>query len=171
MARPGPVYVSVIGGYDVDEGVLVAAEEVGRRLAEQGAIVVTGGRTGVSEAAAKGAFEAGGTTMGILPGRDRSEANPYLTVAVATGIGLTRNALVAMNGDAVIALDGAFGTLSELAHALLDGTPVIGIGTWELHRPGDVQHGADAPVVNVRTAAEAVDAVFAVLGVPPITGR
>jgi hypothetical protein len=153
-----PVYVSVIGGYEVSEETLTQAEEVGRLLARRGAIVVTGGRTGVAAAASKGAFEAGGTTVGILPGRDRSDANPYLSVAVATGIGETRNALVVMNGDAVIAFDGKFGTLTEIAHALLAGTPVIGLGTWRFEPAGD---GDVADLVRVGSAAEAVDAALA----------
>ncbi|MFN8038290.1 MAG: TIGR00725 family protein [Acidimicrobiales bacterium] len=158
-------YVSVIGGYDVAPEVLAAAEEVGRGLASSGAVVVTGGRGGVSEAASKGAFEAGGTTIGILPGTDRSEANPYLTVAVCTGIGLTRNALVAMNGDVVIALDGAFGTLSELAHALLAGTPVVGFGTWRLDREPDSDRvEAEDPIVRVPTPAAAVEAALRAVG-------
>ncbi len=161
--RPArPTYVSVIGGYEVAPDVLAAAEEVGRGLAEAGAIVVTGGRGGVSEAASKGAYEAGGTTVGILPGSDRAEANPFLTVAVATGIGLTRNALVAMNGDVVVALDGSFGTLSELAHALLAGTPVIGLGAWRLQRgSGAPAEVAADPIIRVDTPAAAVEAALA----------
>ncbi len=154
-------YVSVIGGYDVAPDVLAAAEEVGRGLAAAGAVVVTGGRGGVSEAASKGAVEAGGTTVGILPGTDRSEANPYLTVAVCTGIGLTRNALVAMNGDVVIALDGSFGTLSELAHALLAGTPVVGLGAWHLEREsGSERDDVDDPILRVASPAAAVAAAL-----------
>ncbi len=159
-SSPDPVYVSVVGGYDVDDGTLGAAEEVGRLLAERGAVVVTGGRRGVSAAASKGAHDAGGTTVGILPGPDRSEANPYLTVAVATGLGDTRNALVAMNGDAVIAFDGRYGTLSEIAHALLAGTPVIGLGTWELSRPGTPELPGLPGIVQVTTPDEAVAAAL-----------
>src|SRR5437870_2906688 len=105
MARtPEPkIYISVVGGSDVDRQTRKTAQEVGRLLAERGAIVVTGGRTGVAEAASKGAFKAGGTTVGILPERHRGEANDWLDIAIATGLGETRNALVVMNGDAVIA--------------------------------------------------------------------
>ena len=137
----GPV-VAVIGGYDVGADVLAVAEEVGRRLAEAGAVVVTGGRRGVAEAASRGAALAGGTVVGVLPGRDRAEANPWVGVAVPTGMGETRNALVVMGADAVVALPGSFGTLSEMAFALLAGTPVVGIGTWELCPPG----GGEDPV-------------------------
>lgn len=149
-------YVAVVGGYEVDKHVLALAEEVGRRLAEEGAVVVTGGRSGVSAAASRGAAAAGGVTIGLLPGTDRAEANPWLSYALATGLGDTRNALVAMNGDAVIALDGAAGTLSEIAHALLLRRPVIGLGTWTLQRRG-VEEGA---IVRVSTAAEAVAAAL-----------
>jgi uncharacterized protein (TIGR00725 family) len=121
-------YVAVVGGYEADEGTRDVAEELGRRLAQRGCVVVTGGRQGVAEAASRGAVLAGGTTVGILPGRSRDEANPYVTIAVPTGMGETRNALVVMGADAVVALPGAYGTLSEVAHALLAGTPVIGLG-------------------------------------------
>ncbi|MCU0271170.1 MAG: LOG family protein [Acidimicrobiales bacterium] len=156
MDDRGMTYVSVIGGYDADPATLADAEEVGRLLAEAGSVVVTGGRSGVSAAASKGAAEAGGVALGILPGRDRSQANPWLTYAVTTGLGDTRNALVAMNGDAVIALDGAYGTLSEMAHALNEGKTVIGLGAWQLRRAGT----DDAAVVQVATAAEAVAAAL-----------
>jgi uncharacterized protein (TIGR00725 family) len=138
-------YVAVIGGTLADTRALAQAEEVGRLLAEAGAVLVTGGRDGIAEAACKGAAEAGGTAVGILPSRHRAEANPWVTVAVPTGLGETRNALVVMDVDAVIAFPGAFGTLSELAHALLAGTPVIGLGTWDLE-----------PIVEATDAADAV---------------
>lgn len=147
----GPV-VAVVGGYDAGEDVLALAEEVGRRLAEAGATVVTGGRRGVAEAASRGASLAGGTVVGVLPGRDRAEANPWVGVAVPTGLGETRNALVVMGADAVVAFEGSYGTLSEIAHALLAGTPVVGIGTWELRAPG----GGDDPVVRAGDPAAAV---------------
>ena len=153
MAR----YVAVIGGYEVDDGVLARAEEIGLLLAGHGVVVVTGGRSGVSAAASRGATAAGGVAIGLLPGTDRSEANPWLTYAVTTGLGDTRNALVVMNGDAVIALDGAAGTLSEIAHALLLGRPVIGLGTWDLRRAGR----DDDPIVRVATPQEAVAAALA----------
>src|SRR5690349_17978812 len=123
-----PIYISVVGGSECDRATRKLAEEVGRLLAEAGVYVVTGGRTGIAEAASKGAYAAGGMTIGILPERHRGEANGYLRVAVSTGLGETRNALVVMNGDAVIAFDGAYGTLSEIAHALLHDKRVIGLG-------------------------------------------
>ena len=152
-------YVAVIGGYEVDDDTLRLAERLGRLLAERSVIVVTGGRSGVSEAVSKGAFEAGGATIGILPGRDRAEANPWLTAAVATGLGETRNALVAMNGEVVVAFDGAYGTLSELAFALLDGKPVVGLGTWDLPDRGPAEIG----IVKVHSPEDAAEAVIALL--------
>jgi uncharacterized protein (TIGR00725 family) len=144
---PRPRYVSVVGGTDAGEPVVALAEEVGRMLAQRGCVVVTGGRAGVAEAASRGAVLAGGTTVGILPGATRAEANPYVTVAVPTGVGEARNAMVVMDAAAVIALPGAYGTLSEVAFALLAGTPVIVLGNgWDL-----------AGTVPASTAADAVD--------------
>lgn len=153
-------YVAVVGGYEVDSDVLAMAEEVGRRLAERGAVVVTGGRSGVAAAASRGAATAGGVTIGVLPGTDRSEANPWVSYSLTTGLGDTRNALVAMSGDAVIALDGAAGTLSEIAHALVLGRPVVGLGTWTLQRRG-VEPDA---IMRVSTPEDAVDAALRAIG-------
>jgi uncharacterized protein (TIGR00725 family) len=143
----------VIGGYDADAATQALAESVGRLLAERGAVVVTGGREGVAAAASRGAVEAGGLTVGILPGRDRSEANPWVRVAVPTGLGETRNALVVMGADAAIAFPGAYGTLSEMAHALLAGTRVVAMpGAWDL--------AAAEPVIRVASPEEAVTAAL-----------
>ena len=108
------------------------AEEVGRLLARRGAVVVCGGLGGVMEAACRGASREGGTTVGVLPGLDRGAANPFVSVAVATGLGEVRNALVVRAADALIAVGGVYGTLSEIALALKAGKPVIGLGTWEI---------------------------------------
>jgi uncharacterized protein (TIGR00725 family) len=144
-------HVAVVGGYDADAEALAAAAEVGRLLAQRGCVVVTGGRRGVAEAASRGAVLAGGTTVGILPGTRRDEANPYVTIAVPTGLGETRNALVVMGADAVIALPGAYGTLSEVAHALLAGTRVITLGDgWAI-----------TGCLPTATPDEAVDAALA----------
>jgi uncharacterized protein (TIGR00725 family) len=142
----------VIGpGDGVSAEELEAAEEAGRLLAEGGAILVCGGLGGVMEAACRGARSAGGLTLGILPGRDRREANRYVEVGVATGLGEARNALVVRSADAVVAVGGAYGTLSEIALALKGGTPVVGLGTWELARGGV----ADTGVIRADSAAEA----------------
>ena len=110
----------------------VAAAEVGRLIAERGAVLVCGGRGGAMEAACRGAKEVGGLTVGILPGSDRSEANPFVDVVLPTGLGEARNALVVAAADVVIAIGGGYGTLSEIALALKVGKRVIGLGTWEI---------------------------------------
>ena len=145
--------VSVIGGGSVDEATAERARTVGRLLGERGAVVVCGGLGGVMEAACAGASAAGGRTVGILPSADRRDANEYVDVAVATGLGHARNALVVMNGDAVVAVDGGAGTLSELGYAGVFDRPVAGLGTH------------DAPGIEAvdDTPAEAVDYVAAAL--------
>jgi hypothetical protein len=126
------MYVSVIGGERCSTKVYEMAREVGRRLAAEGHVVVTGGRGGVMEAVCRGAREEGGVTIGILPSTERSEGNRYLVHAVVTGIGHARNVLVVVNGDVVIAIDGHYGTLSEIALALNYGKPVYGLLSWEV---------------------------------------
>jgi uncharacterized protein (TIGR00725 family) len=123
--------VSVIGAGSCNEEIYSMAEEVGRLLAEEGVTLVTGGLGGVMEAASKGAFEAGGTTVGILPGPNRDEVNNYVSVPVTTGLSHARNIIVVRSADAVIAISGEYGTLSEIAIALKLGKPVIGINTWD----------------------------------------
>lgn len=138
-------YVSVIGaGHAAGDRELAWAHEVGRLLAEAGVVVVCGGLGGVMEAASRGAREAGGTVVGILPGEDRGEGNGYLTVAIPTGLGHARNALVARTADALIAVGGGYGTLSEIGLALKMGKPVIGLGTWQLSRAGILSEGVEA---------------------------
>jgi uncharacterized protein (TIGR00725 family) len=131
----------VAGSAGAPPAELDAAERVGRGLAERGAVVVCGGRGGVMEAACRGAKAAGGTTLGILPGLDRAEANPFVDVAVATGLGEARNALVVRACDALIAVGGEWGTLSEIALARAAGKRVVGLGTWELSRGGRAVDG------------------------------
>jgi uncharacterized protein (TIGR00725 family) len=124
--------VAVVGAGEASAEQFAAAEEVGRLLGERGAVVVCGGRGGVMEGACKGALAGGGTTLGILPGLDRAEANPYVDVAVPTGLGEARNALVVRAADTLIALGGGYGTLSEVALALKAGKPVVGLESFEL---------------------------------------
>jgi uncharacterized protein (TIGR00725 family) len=152
MASHDAPYVAVIGASDATEWELAMAEEVGRRLARAGAVLVCGGLGGVMNAAATGAAAEGGTSVGILPGEDRTGASPHLTVAVTTGFGEGRNVLVARSADAVIAVGGEFGTLSEVALALKMDKRVVGLGTWDLRRDDT---DAD-PLVRVETAEEAV---------------
>jgi uncharacterized protein (TIGR00725 family) len=126
------IYVGVAGASRADPALLDQAEVLGRRLAEGGAIVVCGGGPGVMAAVCHGAQSAGGTTVGLLPGLDRAEGNPHLTIAIPTGLGQGRNLLLVRSSDALIAVGGGFGTLSEIALALRTGTPVIGLATWSL---------------------------------------
>lgn len=128
------------------------AEEAGRLLAEAGAVLVGGGMTGVMDAAARGAREAGGIVVGILPGRDVEGASEHLSAAIVTGMGETRNALVARSADAVLAIAGGYGTLSEIALALKMGIPVVGLRTWELAKDGVPED----PLVRAESVPEAV---------------
>jgi uncharacterized protein (TIGR00725 family) len=137
--------VSVIGGSTVTDREYDRAREVGRLLGERGYAVVCGGRGGVMEAACRGASETGGHAIGLLPGDDRTGANDYVDTAVATGLGNARNPLVVINGDAVIAVDGGPGTLSELGHALDYDRPVAGL---ETHPLDGIEH-VDTPVAAV----------------------
>ena len=127
-----PAYVAVVGPGEANAGEESAAAQVGRSLAEAGAVVLTGGHGGVMAAASRGAREAGGLTVGLLPGEDRRAANEWVEVAIPTGLGELRNGLIVRAADAVIAVGGAYGTLSEVALALKTGVPVVGIGTWEI---------------------------------------
>ncbi len=130
MDGPAPL-IAVIGGANCSDEQAALAERVGEMLAQGGAVVICGGRGGVMEAACKGARAANGLTIGILPGRDLSEANPYLSIALPTGLGDARNTIIAQAAGAVIAVGGGPGTLSEIALAKAAGVPVIGLGTWE----------------------------------------
>ncbi|MCK4450535.1 MAG: TIGR00725 family protein, partial [Anaerolineae bacterium] len=128
--------IAVIGGSAPTAEEAAAAEAVGRALAEGGAILVCGGLRGVMEAACRGAKSAGGLTIGILPGTDRSEANPYVDIPIVTGIRCARNAIITRTAQAVVAVGGSYGTLSEIGFALSFGVPVVGLGTWEPRREG-----------------------------------
>jgi uncharacterized protein (TIGR00725 family) len=133
MATP---YIAVVGAGITDDTTFALAEAVGRGLAERGAVLLCGGSTGVMEAACKGAKSAGGTTVGILPGWHRSEANDYVDIAIPTGLGEMRNGLIVRAADVVVAVAGEFGTLSEVALALKTNTPVVALRSWELHKRG-----------------------------------
>jgi len=133
--KGGP-YVAVVGSGEATGELYDAAREVGRLVAERGGVVVCGGLSGVMEAAARGATERGGVAIGILPDEDRGRANPYLSYSVATGVGQARNLAVACSADAVVAVGGEYGTLSEIGLALKIGRPVVALGSWEL--PGHV---------------------------------
>lgn len=130
MARR--THVAVVGPGEASAAQARAAEAVGRGLAESGAIVVCGGLGGVMAAACRGAQSAGGLSVGLLPGEDRDAANEWTAVAIPTGLGELRNGLVVRAADAVIAVGGAYGTLSEIAFALKTGVPVIGLNSWPI---------------------------------------
>jgi uncharacterized protein (TIGR00725 family) len=150
----------VIGGGESEEEILGTAEEVGRRIAEAGAVLICGGRGGVMEAASRGAAEAGGTVIGVLPTLSPADANPYVTHAVATGIGEARNLAVVASGEAVIAVGGEWGTLSEIAHARKIGRPVVAIRSWALRN----QAGTELGIVEAETPEQAVSAALSAAG-------
>jgi uncharacterized protein (TIGR00725 family) len=143
-------YVAVVGSGEATAAELALAEEVGAQLADLGAAVVTGGLGGVMEAACRGAKSRRGLTIGLLPGLDRSEANGWVDVAIATGLGELRNGLVVRAADALVAIGGGAGTLSEIGFALKLGRPVIGLGTFEADGVTQVASAAEAAALAVR---------------------
>ncbi len=149
----GP-YVSVVGSGTATGELYEKAREVGQLVAEKGGMVVCGGRSGVMEAAARGATEVGGVAIGILPDEDREKANEYLSYSVATGTGHARNLAVVCSGDVVISVGGEYGTLSEMGLALKVGRPVVALESWDL---GEHVAVASSP-------EEAVEAAFGLLG-------
>lgn len=153
------MFISVIGGSDCSEDEERLAEEVGQELARRGATLICGGLDGVMEAACRGASSQGGTTIGILPGNSRHDANPYVRIPIITGMGYARNAIVAKSGEAVIAISGSYGTLSEIAYALQNDIPVIGLGTWSLSRGGQ----EDRSIIIAESAADAVEKAVALV--------
>ncbi len=140
--------VSVIGGHKCDEEATKLAEEVGRIIAEVGAVLLTGGLGGIMEAASRGAKEADGLVVGILPGEDKNEANEFVDIVIPTGMGYSRNTLVAGSADVVVALPGEYGTLSEIAFALNAKKRVYSLGSWDI--PG---------VKKLKAAKELVEAL------------
>lgn len=146
--------VAVIGGADPDAQSVAIAEKIGELLAERGAIVVTGGMGGVMEAASKGAKKASGLVIGILPTLDRESANPYVDIPIVTGLSQARNFIIARTCDCAIAINGKYGTLSEIAYCLMYNVPVVGINTWDI----------DAPLVTAHSPEEAVSLAFEKIG-------
>jgi len=146
------VHAAVVGASVASEDQEAVAHRVGRELAQAGAIVITGGGGGVMAAASQGAREAGGRVVGILPGEDRGAANPWVEIALTTGLGELRNGLIVRSADVVIAVGGAYGTLSEIALALAAGTPVVGVDTWAI----DGIEVAASPAAAVARALELV---------------
>jgi hypothetical protein len=153
--------IAVIGAGDPSAEEAALAEETGREIARQGAVLVCGGLGGVMEAACRGAVSEGGLTIGILPGDNPKAANPYVQIPVVTGIGYARNVAVVKSARAVIAVGGKYGTLSEIAHALQSGIPVVGLGTWIIARDGK----QDESIVRVKNPAEAVSTALRLAGI------
>jgi hypothetical protein len=145
--------IGVIGDSSCSPEEAKLAETVGELLAQQGVAVICGGLGGVMEAVCRGAKSKGGLTVGILPGQDSSMANPWVDIPVVTGIGEARNVAVVKSAQAVIAIGGNYGTLSEIAYALKSNIPVIGLNTWSMSRNGR----EDDSIIRAQSAAEAVD--------------
>ena len=156
--------IAVIGGDAPPAHVMPLAEAVGREVAQRGHVLICGGRGGVMEAACRGAREAGGHTIGVLPGPDRSDMNPHVEFPIVTNLGAARNAVVVLSADAVIAVDGSYGTLSEIALALVHGKPVVGLQTWRVSDDAGVEDGR---IARVGDAAEAVEWALAAAGGRP----
>ena len=144
--------IAVIGGRKADRTLKKEAEEVGGLIAQSGGILVCGGLHGIMGSASKGAKNAGGMTVGILPQEHTKDANPFIDVAIATGLGIGRNVIIARTADALIAVGGEYGTLSEIAFGLQMKKPVIGIGTWDIRG-----------IIPAQDAKEAVAKVFELL--------
>jgi uncharacterized protein (TIGR00725 family) len=142
-------YIGVIGGNSVSKKLYDTAYKAGQEIAKRGGIVVCGGLSGVMEAACKGAREQGGLTIGILPGRDKSTANEFTGVRIACGMGEARNIVIANTADGFVAIDGEYGTLSEIAFALKLGKPVVGMKTYDIKG-----------IVAVNNPVEAVERIF-----------
>ena len=153
-------FIAVIGGSQATPAELEAAEQAGREIARAGAILVCGGMGGVMEAACKGAYQMGGLTIGILPGENRLHANEYVKIPIVTGIGYARNITVVKSAQAVIAISGSYGTLSEIGYALQSGLPVVGLETWRISRKGNEK----SPIIEAKTPAEAVETALEMIG-------
>ena len=153
MSAEKKKFIAVIGGGQCSPKEAKLAEAIGRELAKRGAILICGGLGGVMEAACKGASSEGGTTIGILPGDNRQQANPYIQIPIVTNIGYARNVIVIKSAQAVIAIDGSYGTLSEIGHALQYNIPVIGLNTWSLSIDGR----PDNSIIQAKDPTEAVD--------------
>jgi len=132
MKNKRKLTVSVIGGHDIDEKGAELAYQVGKMIAQEGAVLVCGGLAGVMEAAARGAKEADGLTIGILPGKNKADANHYIDIPLPTSMGFSRNTIVACSADVIIALPGSYGTNSEICYGLVYKRPVIDLGHWEI---------------------------------------
>jgi len=139
--------IAVLGGAVCSPATAKLARKVGGEIARHGAVLICGGRTGVMEEACRGAKEAGGLTIGILPGHDRKAANEYVDIVLPTGMGNARNVIIVSSADAAIAINGSYGTLSEIAYCLKLGIPIVGMDTWDM----------DQAIFKTTNPVEAVD--------------
>lgn len=161
-ANVGFKIIGVIGGSTASTDILQLAEEVGAEIARSGSAVVCGGMTGVMESVCKGARREGGLTIGIIPSDNKGDANPFVQIPIVTGMGMGRNVMLVKTADAIIAIGGEYGTLSEIAHALNIGKKVIGLRTWKLERahtkaiPNLIE--VDTPKKAVALALETISA-------------
>jgi uncharacterized protein (TIGR00725 family) len=146
-------FIAVIGGSECSPQEAELAEKVGRELAKQSAVLVCGGLGGIMAAVCKGASSEGGVTIGILPGGSRHAANPYVQIPIVTNLGEARNVVLVKSAEAVIAIGGGYGTLSEIGHALRNGIPVVGLNTWSLSRNDQ----SDDSIILAQDPAEAVN--------------
>ena len=151
--------IGVMGPGSCSPALYDLARKVGYLIAQNKATLVCGGRGGVMEASARGAKEGGGVTVGILPGDSALEANPYIDIPIVTGLGIARNAVNVLTSQSIIAIGGAYGTLSEIALALKCGTPVVGLGTWDAVSSA----GAKLPITVAHGAEDAVQAALALI--------
>jgi uncharacterized protein (TIGR00725 family) len=142
--------IAVIGGSEPDEKSLKIAEEVGSLIAQKGAVLITGGMGGVMNAASRGAKNANGLVIGILPTDNKAHANPYIDIPIVTGMSEARNIIIARTCDCAVAINGKYGTLSEIAYCLMFNVPVVGINTWDI----------GAPIKKASSAAQAVKIIF-----------
>jgi len=149
--------IAVVGGSQCSAEEARLSEAVGQELARRGVTLVCGGLGGVMEAACRGAKSVGGTTIGILPGDSREAANAFVDIPIVTGLGLARNVIVVKSAQAVIAVDGGYGTLSEIACALQNGIPIVGLCTWSLSQ----NNQSDTSIIPAANADEAVEKAIA----------
>ena len=146
--------VGVIGGETCSRAEGELAYATGHEIGRRGHTLVCGGRGGVMREACRGAHDSGGTTVGILPGNDRADMNEFVTIPIVTGLGFARNTVIARTADALVAVGGRYGTLSEIAFALIAQKPVVTIGSWDLTFPS----GGTVPLVRCGDAPSALDA-------------
>lgn len=160
MRREKDMMISVVGEAGPEPEVAALAEEVGAELGRRGITLVCGGGRGVMEAACRGAKSTGGTTIGILSSGDPATANRWVDIPIPTGLGQGRNVIVSRSGGAMIAIGGRYGTLSEIAHALKAGVPVVGLRTWALRKGAVI----DPSIIVAADAADAVDKAVGAAG-------